>query len=199
MNEKTVTRYLSLVAVILIIVCITVFVGCNPINSIDNTFKSLTNNYTLEIIENSINGIKNYVRKYDGNKVYLNYNDEIQMYFDKKGGTTDVYTGTANGKWNKESMDSSLISYEMTANYAFNAFKLAKDDLTRYFYREGKIYTLYNNYFNEVFDGEGKGLKCVIERIDGKTTIRAVFKEGREDTLSVINVNKTKINLPEIK
>lgn len=197
MNKKTLTRCLSLV-VVLLFACIGIFVGCNPINSINRTFELLSDNYTLEIVENSINGIKYYVRQYDGNKVYLNYNDEIQMYFDKKGGITDVYTGTGSGKWSVESMDSSLISYDMNANYAFNAFKLAKNDLTKYFYREGKIYILYNNYFTEVFDGEGKGLECVVERIDGKTTLRAVFKEGREDTVSVINVNKTKIKLPQI-
>lgn len=198
MNKALRKVLIGLTAIVLSSLCIVCIVACSPIKSIAKTFNSLGENYTLEISESGIGGIKNYIRKYDGDKVYLNYNGEAEMVFYNKGIYTDVYTSVLGGSWSMETKNSDEISYGMTANYAFNAFELAQKDLGKYYYEDNEVYRLYSTYYALVFDGENKGLSCSIERIDGKTTIKAEFKEGRADKLAVIDVNRTKVTLPKI-
>lgn len=193
--RKVLTGLAAMVLLSLLIFCIA---ACSPIKSIAKTFNSLGDNYTLEISESGIGGTKNFIRKYDGSNVYLNYNGETEMVFVNKGINTDVYTSVMGGSWSMEIKSSDEISYGMTDNYAFNAFELAREDLGKYFYEDNNAYRLYTNYYSQVFNGDNKGLSCSIERIDGKTTIRAEFKEGRADTLAVIDVNKTKVTIPKI-
>lgn len=187
------------IAVIIMTVCaLSALVSCSAIGNINSTLDKLEKgNYTLEVHSELLQGIVESVRKYDGEKIYLNYKGEQELYFDKISERyIDRYMMLGN-QWVKDRIRKSEMTFDITDNFAYSALKIALTDREAKFSSDKKGYYLKDEFFKEVF-GDVNGNSAKIVRQDGATVIIAEYNNGKTDTIKIINIGKTKISLPKV-
>lgn len=188
-----------IIAVIIMSMCaITALTACSQIGNINSSLDKLQNgNYTLEVHSELLQGVVESVRKYDGEKIYLNYKGEQELYFDKINERyIDRYMMRGN-QWVKDRIRSNEMTFDITDNFAYSALKIALTDREEKFSSDKKGYYLKEEHFKEVF-GDVIGNSAKIVRQDGATVIIAEYNNGKTDTIKIINIGKTKISLPKV-
>lgn len=188
-----------IIAVIIMTVCaLSALVSCSVIGNINSTLDKLEKgNYTLEVHSELLQGVVESVRKYDGEKIYLNYNGEQELYFDKISERyIDRYMILGN-QWVKDRIRNTEMTFDITDNFAYSALKIALTDREEKFSSDKKGYYLKDEFFKEVF-GDVNGNSAKIVRQDGATVIIAEYNNGKTDTIKIINIGKTKISLPKV-
>lgn len=189
-----------IIAVIIMTVCaLSALVSCSVIGNINSTLDKLEKgNYTLEVHSELLQGVVESVRKYDGEKIYLNYNGEQELYFDKISERyIDRYMILGN-QWVKDRIRNTEMTFDITDNFAYSALKIALTDRREEkFSSDKKGYYLKDEFFKEVF-GDVNGNSAKIVRQDGATVIIAEYNNGKTDTIKIINIGKTKISLPKV-
>lgn len=188
-----------IIAVIIMTVCVlSALVSCSVIGNINSTFDKLEKgNYTLEVHSELLQGVVESVRKYDGEKIYLNYNGEQELYFDKISERyIDRYMMLGN-QWVKDRIRNTEMTFDITDNFAYSALKIAITEREEKFSSDKKGYYLKDEFFKEVF-GDVNGNSAKIVRQDGATVIIAEYNNGKTDTIKIINIGKTKISLPKV-
>lgn len=188
-----------IIAVIIMSMCaITALTACSQIGNINSSLDKLQNgNYTLEVHSELLQGVVESVRKYDGEKIYLDYKGEQELYFDKISERyIDRYMMRGN-QWVKDRIRSSEMTFDITDNFAYSALKIALTDREEKFSSDKKGYYLKEEYFKDVF-GDVIGNSAKIVRQDGATVIIAEYNNGKTDTIKIINIGKTKISLPKV-
>lgn len=188
-----------IIAVIIMTVCaLSALVSCSVIGNINSTLDKLEKgNYTLEVHSELLQGVVESVRKYDGEKIYLNYNGEQELYFDKISERyIDRYMILGN-QWVKDRIRNTEMTFDITDNFAYSALKIAITEREEKFSSDKKGYYLKDEFFKEVF-GDVNGNSAKIVRQDGATVIIAEYNNGKTDTIKIINIGKTKISLPKV-
>lgn len=188
-----------IIAVIIMTVCaLSALVSCSHIGNINSTLDKLEKgNYTLEVHSELLQGVVESVRKYDGEKIYLNYKGEQELYFDKISERyIDRYMMLGN-QWIKDRIRNTEMTFDITDNFAYSALKIALTEREEKFSSDKKGYYLKEEFFKEVF-GDVNGNSAKIVRQDGATVIIAEYNNGKTDTIKIINIGKTKISLPKV-
>lgn len=189
---------LIIVIVIMSVCALGALTACSHINNINSSLDKIQKgNYTLEVHSELSQGAVDSVRKYDGEKIYLNYSEQ-ELYFDNISERyIDRYLKRDN-KWVVDRVRSDDISFDITENFAYAALKLALTDRDTKFNSDKKGYYLKEDAFAEVF-GTVNGNSAKIVRQDGATVIIAEYNNGKTDTIRIINIGKTKIKLPSVE
>lgn len=188
---------LIIVAVIMTVFTLGALVSCSHIGNINSSLDKIQKgNYTLEVHSELSQGAVESIRKYDGEKIYLNYKEQ-ELYFDNISARyIDRYL-KRNDKWERDRVRRDEISFDITENFAYAALKLALTDRDTKFTSDKKGYYLKDEAFAEVF-GSVIGDSAKIVRQDGTTVIIAEYNNGKTDIIRIINIGKTKIKLPSV-
>lgn len=188
-----------IVAVIIMSICVVgTLVSCSQLGNINSSLDKLQKgNYTLEVHSELLQGVVESVRKYDGEKIYLNYKGESEIFFDKISERyIDRYMMRGN-QWVKDSIRSTEMTFDITDNFAYYTLKIALTDRDTKFSSDKKGYYLKDEFLKDVF-GDVNGNSAKIVRQDGSTVIIAEYNNGKTDTIKIINIGKTKITLPNV-
>lgn len=188
-----------IIAIVIMCVCaLSALVSCNHLTNIDKSLDKIQKgNYTLEVHSELSQGAVDSLRKYDGEKIYLNYKDQ-ELYFDNINERyIDRYL-KRNDKWVYDRVRSDEITFDITENFAYAALKLALTDRDTKFSSDKKGYYLKEESFADVF-GSVIGNSAKIVRQDGATVIIAAYNNGKTDTIRIINIGNTKIKLPSVE